>query len=430
VGKFASKQGSTVCDDCAAGTTQPLTGQFQCISSSSASLDALVSGNNSFYLTALIAVLCGAVAIFIDRAKKARKHVILQADMLSAISQFALFGSGLVSQFFLASGLIGGSGGFKAVGAVIIASRLINFYPTILVFRKITMKGSGGGGDDKNVNATAVEEEQQQDDANSLKHFVDTIHFFKNAALYNAVLFLSAFDCTLLVHLPWLKSPFSELSHFPNKDTLRLVLAIKMLQISIVLACQIATIVLVKSTLSETALDFLYLNLAISVTSFVFGFAEGALKFSLLVGTEIDNTPTFSLSALGRAASEDALNVELVKIMDEDDDDDEEQGELNVETGGASSSSSSYTTNAVHPTMTKKLKALKNAFRVQMAVNAKLEERATMLEQAASNREKQEQMYHTATIDLQERVTLLEGKHDPNQAKLGGWMEVSSELED
>jgi hypothetical protein len=226
-------------------------------------------------------MLCVALAVYLDRIKKKNAKEVAQVTKLSgALTQFALFGGGLVSEFYLASGLVSGSSATKPLGEAIFASRLLHLIPTGLVILAISSSSSSPSSSTTDTTTTAT---------TSFKRFLQAVHFFENALPYSLLLLLCLVEAPLLQYLPWRASPFANVAGFPNLFLLRLALVIKTAQNTIVLVCQFIVVGNTSSTtlLTSVARTFLYINVAITLTIAVLGLLEGYLKRSLLAGTQL-----------------------------------------------------------------------------------------------------------------------------------------------
>lgn len=74
------------------------------------------------------------------------------------------------------------------------------------------------------------------------KSLLDTSNFFLHSSdSYGPLIFLSLFESSLLVYLPWYSSPFSLLTGFPNRLLLRMCLLLKLLQLAVTFVGQVAT---------------------------------------------------------------------------------------------------------------------------------------------------------------------------------------------
>jgi len=271
--------GMSSCVSCPQGKTA--SGPAACSESSSflsnAALNSIVDGNNSFYLIVFGAFLCVALAVFIDRVKKNDGNGLVQMVFFYPyIFQFALFGGSLVSEFFLASGLVSGLS-YANYGVAIFASRMLHLMPSCLV-----------------ICSMAFTHQVESTIANtSFKVYLNTIHFFQNAFPYSLLLLLCLVEAPLLQYLPWRSSPFANVAGFPNLFLLRLALVIKSMQNIIVLICQFSVIAATSSSslLTNVARTFLYINVALTLTIAILGFLEGYVKAGLLLGSHLSIEP-------------------------------------------------------------------------------------------------------------------------------------------
>jgi len=212
--------------------------------------------------------------------------------------QFALFGGGLVSELYLAYGLVIG-GTYASYGVAIYTARLLHLLPSGLVINSLASSSTS----DK-----------------SFKGYLESIHFFKNAFPYSLLFFLCLVESPLLQYLPWKCSPFANVAGFPNLFLLRFALVIKTMQNVMVLVCQFTVLTTISSStsLTQNARDFLYINLAITLTVAILGLIEGFLKRTLLsdsnlsfLSTGIRNINNANKSSPGLEMRESTVNNPL-----------------------------------------------------------------------------------------------------------------------
>jgi len=215
--------------------------------------------------------------------------------------QFTLFGGGLVSELILASNLLKSSE-LRDTGIILVLARLIHIYPTLIVIMSIQgwLKNDIFGITNWHVSPSYLKSMEEK-------------HFFANSKPYGIVLLFSLQECSLLRHLPWYLSDFSELSGYPNNHLLRHCLLAKMIQLIVTLSCQVTVAVNKRANLQSAALAFLYIQLSITCLNVSISMLDVILRRSLLGQSDLstDAKVTNPAAVKGGGDKEDYSDFQL-----------------------------------------------------------------------------------------------------------------------
>ena len=117
---------------------------------------------------------------------------------------------------------------------------------------------------------------------------VDTSHFFLHSSdVYGPLIFLSLFESSLLVYLPWYSSPFSLLTGFPNQLLLRTCLVSKLLQLVTTFVGQVGTLLSQVGDISSLFFIFVALNVSLSSICLVVALITTVLQWAVVSGTKM-----------------------------------------------------------------------------------------------------------------------------------------------
>lgn len=198
--------------------------------------------------------------MYLERIKKESPAKLSNPSLLNHFGSFAHYAASMSCEIIIAISILTSSvTSMKPYANLLLYSRLLGQLLPVILFMCDLMR------------------------SNSIfMPFLETANVFNSSGPIGVLVFLSLFECLLLVYLPWVKSDFTELTGgFPNALLSRTCLVFKTLQLTLTFIAQIGNLV-VTGISSGVFSIFLWINIAQLAISFLVFVLQGFLKLSTL----------------------------------------------------------------------------------------------------------------------------------------------------
>jgi len=312
---FAANNASIACLPCADGM-HSIPGAVSCsvnqapsVTAGAAFVEAMTTGNSPFYIVICFSLLYGAIGIAFDRIKSKSKFSdqILKAESLfQLIFSWVNSGNALFSQLMVIFGLMSlDSSAFRLLGLLLACSLFIGAIPTISV-----ISGLWCGGKPKQLPTAVVDNPETAADAwKGSTRYRDYIHvelFTTSRKLYAVLLFLCLFDSKLVMSFPWLLSPFSSSTGYPNYKLCSLASKVQSATTLLALFCQVGVLVENHQTsaVPKNILVFVFMNSASHALNALYRIVVFSLQRAMLKELGYRKNHDARLSARGDDVSD------------------------------------------------------------------------------------------------------------------------------